>query len=132
MEHFLGVDEGDSVEDLLDHYSNLLLIDLVVLAGDELLEVLLVVVEHYFEQLLLRLVDDLQQRHDIRVILQSLQQRDLSQRARRNTLLLALEFYVFHSDGLVVLVDRLVDSPESPLSDLADFLVSLHLPLNSK
>jgi hypothetical protein len=66
------------------------------------------------------------------VILQSLQQRDLSQRARRNALLLALEFYVFHSDGLVVLVDRLVDSPESPLADLADFLVSLHLPLNSK
>ena len=132
MEHFLGVDEGDSVEDLLDHYSNLLLIDLVVLAGDELLEVLLVVVEHYFEQLLLRLVDDLQQRHDIRMILQSLQQRDLSQRARRNALLLALEFYVFHSDGLVVLVDRLVDSPKSPLADLADFLVSLHLPLNSK
>lgn len=132
MEYFLGVDECDSVEDLLDDCFHLLLINFVVLAGDELLQVLLVVVEHYFQHLLLGLVDDLEEGYDIGVILEGLQQGDLSEGTRGDTLLLALEFDVFDCDGLIVFVEGLIDSPEGTLADLAYLLVSLHLPLNSK
>ena len=132
MEYFLGVDEGYSVEYLLDDCFHLFLIDFVVLAGDELLEVLLVVVEHYFQHLLLGLVDHLQEGNDVGVVLEGLQQGDLAEGARGDSLLLALELDVFHCDGLVVFVERLVDSPEGTLADLAYLLVSLHLPLNSK
>lgn len=132
MEYFLGVDEGYSVEDLLDDCFHLFLIDFVVLAGDELLEVLLVVVEHYFQHLLLGLVDHLEEGNDVGVVLEGLQQGDLAEGARRDSLLLALELDVFDCDGLVVFVERLVDSPEGALADLAYLLVSLHLPLNSK
>lgn len=132
MEYFLGVDEGYSVEDLLDDCFHLFLIDFVVLAGDELLEVLLVVVEHYFQHLLLGLVDHLEEGHDVGVVLEGLQQGDLAERARGDALLLALELDVFDCDRLVVFIERLVDSPEGALADLAYLLVSLHLPLNSK
>lgn len=66
------------------------------------------------------------------MVLEGLQQGDLAESARGDALLLALELYVFHCDGLVVFVERLVDSPEGALADLAYLLVSLHLPLNSK
>lgn len=126
------MDEGNAIEYLLDDYLDLFLIDLVVLAGDELLEVLLVVVEHYLQHLLLGLVDHLEKGHDVGVVLEGFQQRNLSQRAGWDTLLLALEFDVFHCHWFVVLVKGLVDSPEGSLPDLAYLLVSLHLPLNSK
>jgi len=132
MEYFLGVDEGYSVEYLLDDCFHLFLIDFVVLAGDELLEVLLVVVEHYFQHLLLGLVDHLEEGNDVGVVLEGLQQGDLAESARGDALLLALELDVFDCDRLVVFVERLVDSPEGALADLAYLLVSLHLPLNSK
>ena len=132
MEYFLGVNECDSIENLFDDYFHFLLIDFIVLAGDELLEVLLVVVEHYFQHLLLRFVDHLQEGYDIGVILEGLQQGDLSESAGGNTLFLALEFDVFDCDWLVVFVEGLVDSSEGTLADLAYLLVSLHLPLNSK
>lgn len=132
MEYFLGVDECDSVEDLLDDCFHLLLINFVVLAGDELLQVLLIVVEHYFQHLLLGLVDDLEEGYDIGVILEGLQQGDLSESTRGDAFLLALEFDVFDCDGLIVFVEGLIDSPEGTLADLAYLLVSLHLPLNSK
>lgn len=132
MEYLLGVDEGNPIEYLLDDYFDLFFVDFVVLAGDELLEVLLVVVEHYLEHLLLGLIDDVKQGDDVGVVLQGFEEGDLSQCAGGDALLFALEFYVFHCNRLVVFVEGLVDSSESALADLAYLLVSLHLPLNSK
>ena len=56
----LGVDIGNPIDDLLDDDLNPLLIDLVLLVGDELLQVLLVVVKHDLQGLLLGLVEDLE------------------------------------------------------------------------
>ena len=60
MQDALGVDIRNPIDDLLDDDLNPLLIDLVLLVGDELLQVLLVVVKHDLQGLLLRLVEDLE------------------------------------------------------------------------
>lgn len=60
MQDALGVDIGNPIDDLLDDDLNPLLIDLVLLVGDELLQVLLVVVKHDLQGLLLGLVKDLE------------------------------------------------------------------------
>ena len=60
MQDALGVDIRNPIDDLLDDDLNPLLIDLVLLVGDELLQVLLVVVKHDLQGLLLGLVEDLE------------------------------------------------------------------------
>lgn len=58
MQDTLRVDIANPIDYLLDNHLDLFLIDLVLFAGYELLEVLLVVFEDYLEGLLFGFVDD--------------------------------------------------------------------------
>lgn len=60
MQYAFGVDIGDSVDDLLDDNFDAFFIGLVLFAGDEFLEVLLVVVEDDLQGLLFGFVEDLE------------------------------------------------------------------------
>lgn len=60
MQYAFGVDIGDSVDDLLDDNFDAFLIGFVLFAGDEFLEVLLVVVEDDLQGLLFGFVENLE------------------------------------------------------------------------
>ena len=120
-----GVDVCHSTEDLFEDDLDLFLLDFVILVGEEFLEVVVVVVEYYFEQLLLGLVDDLVERDYVGVLLESLQERDLSERTGGNSLLLSFEFDVLDGDQFVILIHGLVDFSEGSLSDRTDLGVPI-------
>ena len=123
MKDAFVVDEGESIEYLLENNFDLLLIDLVVLGCDVLLEVVVVVVEDDLQQLLLGLVEDLNQRHDVGVLLQGFQQRDLAQGTRWDPLFLVLEFDVLDGHQTVALIAGFEHLPERTLSNLANFFI---------
>lgn len=60
MQDAFWVDIGHPVQYLLDDYFNPFLVDFVILARDELLQILLVVIKDYLQGLLLRLVEYLE------------------------------------------------------------------------
>ena len=60
------------------------------------------------------------------MLFQCLQEGDLSEGARRDALLFAVEFYVLDCHCVVVLVDCLEHAPESALTDLTDLAVGLN------
>ncbi len=126
MQDAFGVDVGHSVDDLLYDHFDAFLVGLVLLAGDELLQVLLVVVEDDLQRLLLRLVEDLEEGYDVGVVLEGLEEGDFAEGTRGDALLLVVELDVLHCHSAVVLVDCLVDPSEGALSDLADFSVGLN------
>lgn len=126
MEDAAGVDVGDAVEDLLDDRLHLFLVGLVVLAGDELLEVLLVVVEDDLEGLLLGLVEDLEEGDDVGVVLEGLEEGDFAEGGGGDAFLLVFELDVLHGHGAVVAVHCLVHPSERALPDLADLSVALN------
>jgi hypothetical protein len=74
----LGVNVRHSTQDFLDDDFDLFLVDFVVLIGEKFFEVVVVVVEYYFKELLLRFVDDLVKRNNVGVLLECFQERNLS------------------------------------------------------
>lgn len=126
VENSFGVDVGHSVEDLLEDDFDLVLLYLVVLMGDVLLEVEVVEVEDYLEHLLLGLVHHIDQGHDVGVLLEGLEEGDLSECTGGDALLLPLELDVLDGHHLVVPVDCLVHLPEGPLPDHAQLRKSIN------
>lgn len=78
MQDAFGVYIGHPIQYLLDDYLNPFLIDFVILTRDELLQILLVVIKDYLECLLLGLVENLEQRDDIWMIFERLEEGDLT------------------------------------------------------
>lgn len=60
MQDAFGVDICNPIDDLLDDDLDPFLVDLVILACYEFLQILLVVIEDYLQGLLLRFVEDLE------------------------------------------------------------------------
>ena len=79
MEYSLGMDVGHPVYYLFYHDLDLVLVHLVVFTRDELLEVLVVEIEDNLEGLLFGLVKYLEERDDVGVVLESLEERYFSQ-----------------------------------------------------
>lgn len=124
VQHSVRVAERDTLDQLLqvglDEETLKLLSDIV----EVLLEVLLEELED--EVQLLVLVDDVAQSHDV-LVRQLLQERDLADRRRRDTLILRLEADLLQGNDLLRhLVLRLVDDSVSSLANLLELRVALH------
>ena len=122
MQYPFGVDIGYSVEYFLDDNFDLFLIDFIIFASDILFEVKIIEVKYYFEQLFFRFVEHINQRYDVGVLLERLEQRDLSECAGWYSFFFALEFDVLDCNKFIVFVDGFVDFAERPFSDGADLL----------
>lgn len=126
MQDAFWVDIGHPVQYLLDDYFNPFLVDFVILARDELLQILLVVIKDYLQGLLLRLVEYLQQGDDVWMIFEGFEEGDLSKGTWWYPFLLVLEFDVFDCYCFVVLVKGLVDTTKGAFADLADLSVGVN------
>ena len=120
MQHSLRMNVGNPIKYFFDYDFNLLLVCFVFLAGYILLKVEIVVVKNYFELHLFRLVKHINQRHYVGVLFECFKQCYLSQRTGRNTLFVTVEFDVFYSYILVVLIDCFENFTKSAFSNRAN------------
>lgn len=114
---------GDPVEYFFYYCLDFLFVDLVIFAHHVLFEVEIVIVEDYFQNLLIGFVANLEKRNNIGMAFQRFQKRYFSERSRGDSLLFVFELDVLNRDKVVVFVDGFENSSESSLPDLANFFI---------
>lgn len=117
MENSFGVNVCNSVQNLFDYDFDLFFIDFVIFTSQKLLEVIVVEIEYYFEQLLLRFVYHLVERYNVGMFFEGLQQGNLSEGTGRDSLFLSFEFDVLDGHKFIIFIHCFVDLSEGSFPD---------------
>ena len=121
MQDIIGMEVSHTLQQLLQHTPSLAFFRLVVLASNELFEVLLVVIERQTKLLIGRAVAHTKKGRDSGMTFNLFKNGDLPKCTRRDALFPGLELNILYSHWLLQLpVKFFEDAPESSFAQFAD------------